>query len=113
MYFRTCKTFGISIEELYKTPKHKIEWMLLSIIEDDKRKQEEYEIRFEMAKPYFNLDLYNAEQKAQKEQKEKIVSDNFNDVVLKHMYNSKTVTSKEHSQQNDKIKIDIIDNILR
>lgn len=110
MYFKICKVFNISIEELSKTPRYKIEWMLLNIIEEEKRRQEEFKMRFDMVKPFLNIELYNAEHKIKKEEKNKIVSDNFDDVLLKHMY--EPLSDQDSKKMSDLEKENKINEIL-
>ena len=84
--------------------------MLSNIIEDERDKIEDFRQKYEAIKPYLNIDLFMAEQKKSKETT--IVSDNFDDLVLKHGYEDKidiekpikTIEEKEGRKRIEKIQ---------
>lgn len=92
--------------------------MLLNIIESEKRKQEEFKIKFEMAKPFLDIELYKAEQKMLKQEEKKVVSTSFDDDLLRHMYaplnenlGDKEVSNIQNAESENK-KMDRIKEIL-
>lgn len=102
---------GITLKELMKIPPHEIRWMLINIIEDEKDNIEDFKQKYEALKPYMDINLFIAEQKKSKEKT--IVSDKFDDVLLKHMYNDTKIiegTKEQQQEREAKIKEIIGDN---